>query len=162
MAGYLDAYGVDDARREKALKWIALSIVAIVVATGIAFLFFKNWGEKQRAKQFLRLLERQDYRGAYAMFGCSDATPCRDYPFQSFVEDWGPQSDSTQLHIGDSETCGTGVLINLESPKEHKATLLVETGSGMISYAPWPECPEARFRLRKWLRMKFGSAPAPK
>jgi hypothetical protein len=49
MAGYLDAYGVDDARREKAVKWIVISIIAIAIVTGIAYLVLQNWGEKQRA-----------------------------------------------------------------------------------------------------------------
>jgi hypothetical protein len=155
MAGYLDAYGVDDARREKAVKWIVISIVAIAIVTGIAYLVLQHWGEKQRAKEFLELLRKQDYRAAYQMFGCSDSNPCRDYPFESFMEDWGSQSVASQLRLGDTEECGTGVLINLVTPKEVEATLLVETETGRISYAPWPECPERRFRLMKWLRMRF-------
>lgn len=161
MAGYLDAYGVDDARREKTIKLIVISIVAIAVVTGIAYLVLQHWGEKQRAKHFLELLEKQDYRAAYQMFGCSESNPCRDYPFESFLEDWGPQSVASQLRIGDTEQCGTGVLINLVSPKGLEATLLVETETGRISYAPWPECPERRFRLMKWLRMRFGRGDSP-
>lgn len=161
MAGYLDAYGVDDARREKTIKWIVISIVAIAVVTGIAYLLLQHWGEKQRAKQFLELLQKQDYRAAYQMFGCSESNPCRDYSFENFLEDWGPQSAASQLRIGHTEECGTGVLINLNSPKQLEATLLVETETGRISYAPWPECPERRFRLMKWLRMRFGGESAP-
>src|SRR5688572_6348589 len=104
MAGYLDAYGVDDARREKSLKRILFAILITLAVAGVAFLTLRNWGEKQRVKQFFGLLQKQDYRGAYALWGCTDAHPCPAYPFESFLEDWGPQSIASTLKMGDSET----------------------------------------------------------
>jgi len=37
-----------------------------------------------------------------------------------------------------------------------EVSLWVERNTGVLSYAPWRQCPEKKLRLMKWLRMKFG------
>ena len=162
MSGYLDAYGVSDARRERTIKWIAGTAIAAVVIGLSGYFYFQNWGEKQRAKEFLRTLTRQDFATAYAMFGCSVEKPCRDFAYEKFLEDWGPQNPvrrADRLSIANTEQCGNGLLVNINAGGRREESLLVDTATKTIIYAPWPECPEPRFRLMKWLRMKFGRQP---
>ena len=51
---------------------------------------FHNYREERQVKSFFGLLGAHDYKAAYALFGCTDAKPCRYYPFDKFMEDWGP------------------------------------------------------------------------
>lgn len=93
MSEFLDNYGVKDARREKRVKQILYTVLTLAVVGGGLWFFFRNWKEESRVKEFLTLLERQDYKTAYALWGCTEATPCRDYKFERFLEDWGPKRD---------------------------------------------------------------------
>jgi len=63
-----------------------------VLAGLIFYAVFKNHSEQQQAKAFVASLIAQDYQGAYRMWGCTDANPCRDYPFNRFMDDWGPRA----------------------------------------------------------------------
>src|ERR1039458_6902083 len=98
MVGYLDQYGAGEERREKIIKIVkraALSLVVLVAIGGSLFFVFHNFREERQVKQFLILLEGRDYKGAYALFGCTDAKPCRYYPFAKFMEASGPASART-------------------------------------------------------------------
>ena len=59
---YLDTYGVADARKERRNRRIMLTLVAIVVVSGLLFLWFRNYRQEQRVREFLALLERGDYQ----------------------------------------------------------------------------------------------------
>ncbi len=95
MTGYLDAYGAAEterAKREKLFKRLAIALVVIAVLGTAGWFLFRNYKEEARIRQFVQLLQSKQYGAAYAMWGCSEATPCRDYSMQRFLEDWGPQS----------------------------------------------------------------------
>ena len=104
MAGYLDHYGAGEERREKnhqapgAVPRLLLVIARRRSVTSI----FKNYRQERQVNRFFDLLARQDYQGAYALWGCTAANPCSDYQFTEFMKDWGPHSehaDPKSFHI---------------------------------------------------------------
>src|SRR5947207_4122938 len=97
MAGYLDQYGAGDERRWKIIKTLVISVVTLAAVGGALFFIFHNYREESRVKQFYKLLATKDYKGAYALFGCTDTTPCRYYGFDKFMEDFGPNTGHENL-----------------------------------------------------------------
>ncbi len=159
MGGYLQSYGVGDEKRERLRKRILLwSVVVIVVGTAL-FFTFRNWRQERTVKQFLALLDAKNYQAAYAMWGCTAATPCPYYAFDKFMEDWGPKSphaDARSAHIDDAEACGDGVVIRLAYPNAEPVPLWVTRGTDVIGFAPWPECPGRHWRFKDFFRRIFG------
>src|SRR5712692_6972086 len=162
MSSYLEAYGAAEEQRVKQIRLLKISAI-VAVCGAIAGLFFytifKNHGEERQAKSFVELLRKQDYQGAYQLWGCTDAQPCRDYSLSKFMDDWGPKSahaDQSSAHIGLSQSCGTGVIVRLDySGSQEPVALWMERGAKAISYAPWPECPGRHWHFGSWLRSLF-------
>jgi hypothetical protein len=140
---YLEGYGVKDARREKILKR-AFAIVAAVLVLGLVLYFqFRNYREERQIATFLELLKKQDYRGAYALWGCTEAKPCPQYEFDKFMEDWGPKSPQAnidQARLGDTKSCDTGIIQFIQFPDTHEVQLWVQRSDRTIGFAPWPIC----------------------
>src|ERR1700730_3208318 len=116
MAGYLDAYGAGDERRERRNKRILLWGLTVVIVTAVLYFTFRDWREERAGKQFLTLLEQKDYQGAYKLWGCSPETPCKYYPPERFTEDFGPSSafaDPAAAKILHVDTCGNGVVFEI-------------------------------------------------
>jgi hypothetical protein len=161
MSSYLEAYGATEesrANRVRRIKQSSITLVSVLILGLSLYLAFKNHTEEQQAKAFIARLIAQDYQGAYRMWGCTDATPCRDYPFSKFMEDWGPNSahaDQTSARIAVSQSCGSGVVIRLEYRSAEPVPLWVERSSKTISFAPWPECPGRHLHIGAWLRSLF-------
>lgn len=158
MPGYLEGYGVTDAKREKRVKTIVISLVTFLVVSGALYALFRDYKEESVIKRFLEAVQKQDYPAAYAFWGCTKEAPCRDYSYEKFMEDWGPKGENAPLvptGIHESERCGTGYLAALHSGNQDVA-LWVERSTGVLGYAPWINCPEKKLRLMKWLKMKFG------
>jgi hypothetical protein len=144
MAGYLDQYGAGDERREKLTRRVVLIVVLVVIVGGALYFIFKNYRQERQVQNFLALLARRDYKAAYAMWGCTDANPCRDYPFTEFMKDWGPQSqhaDVQSLHITKTRSCGSGVIVTLDSSKNLEDKLWVQRSDLTIGFSPLPGCP---------------------
>lgn len=142
MNNYLDNYGVADARREKRTKRILYSLLTIAVVGATLWFLFRNYREEAKIKEFLALLQKQDYKTAYGMWGCTEATPCRDYKFESFLRDWGPQSDAGNAGAITREkvkTC-TGGIIQVLKVKGQEVNLYVDRTTLLIGFAPWPVC----------------------
>src|ERR1700676_160887 len=91
MAGFLDQYGAADERRGKIIKAVVISAVTLAVAAGLLYFFFHNYRQEQQVKTFFDLLEHQKYQEAYSLWVRTDSDR-RGYPFESFMQDWGPQS----------------------------------------------------------------------
>lgn len=158
MPGYLEDYGVTDAKREKRTKLIVISLLSILVVSGTLYALFRDYKEESTVKRFLEAVQKQDFPAAYSYWGCTREVPCRDYPYEKFLEDWGPKGENASLvstGIHESERCGTGFLAALHSGNQDVA-LWVERSTGVLGYAPWINCPEKKLRLMKWLKMKFG------
>lgn len=140
---YLEGYGVKDARREKLIKRLLASAAVLLVLGLVLYFQFRNYREEGRIRTFLELLKRQDYKGAYALWGCTDATPCRHYGFDKFMEDWGPkspQADIERARLGKLKSCDTGIIQVLQFPDNHEVQLWVERRDQFIGFAPWPVC----------------------
>ena len=163
MSSYLEAYGAAEeqrAARIRLLKYISITVAVVLVVGLTLYGIFRNHAEERQARTFVDLLRSHDYRGAYALWGCTDSHPCPDYPFDKFQEDWGPKSghaDESSAKIGSSEACGSGVLIRLDyKGSEESVPLFVERSDEVISFAPWPECPGRHLRIGAWFRSLFG------
>ena len=162
MAGYLDHYGAGDERREKRNK-----LILTLGAVGLLLLFLwfiifvwdkteilriqsvarlaqivRNHRQENRVKSFFELLQRQDYKAAYALWNCTDANPCRDYPFAEFMKDWGPASSRqpSQLKISRSRSCGSGVIVTVNSGKNAGRCVMGTTNDQTIGFSPFKTC----------------------
>ena len=163
MASYLEAYGAAEESRAKRIRLIKNSAIvagSVIVVALIFYGIFKNYSEEQQAKTFVSLLQAHNYQGAYRLWGCSDTHPCPDYPFDKFLEDWGPKSphaDQSSAHIGLSQSCGSGVVIRLDyQGSVEPVSLEIERATKIISFAPWAECPGRHLHIGAWLRSLFG------
>jgi len=147
MAAYLANYGAGEEQREKTIRRLIFTAIVLLVVGGVLYFFLKNFREEQQARKFFELLEKQDYKTAYAMWGCTDAKPCRDYPFQNFMDDWGPKSphkNARSYHIKKSRSCGSGVILTVDFGSGQEDKLWVERGDLTIGFSPWPGCPPGR------------------
>lgn len=164
MAGYLDSYGAGEERREKIIKWAALAVVVAVVAGGIFWALFHDYPEEHQAKQFFELLKAGDYKSAYAMWGCTDAKPCRDYAMPEFMKDWGPsQSPVGDVAVLDGESCGSGVIVDVDTGKSGEKKLWVERDTHVLGFPPFERCPQGN-RIHDWwrdLRFRLSGRPIP-
>jgi hypothetical protein len=143
MPGYLDNYGAGEERRIKIIKTIVISVVSVVVLGGILFFVFRNFREERQVKQFLALLNARDYKGAYALFGCTDAKPCRAYSFEKFMEDWGPSSGHNLVNarVTGSRSCGSGVILTVDYGQNQQEKLWVERKNMVVGFPPFQGCP---------------------
>jgi hypothetical protein len=147
MPGYLANYGAGQERREKLIWRLILAAVLVAIAGGVLYFFMKDFRQERQTRKFFDLLERRDYQTAYAMWGCTDAKPCRDYPFTAFMEDWGPKSARAEVgsyHIKKSRSCGSGVIVTVDFGKNQEEKLWVERDDLIIGFSPWPGCPAGR------------------
>jgi hypothetical protein len=103
----------------------------------------KNHSAEKRVELFLDLLVKRDYKAAYALWGCTDAKPCRDYPFQNFMDDWGPkgsQPAGDAFRTTRSRSCGSGVILTVNSGNREEK-LWVEKDDMIVGFSPYPGCP---------------------
>lgn len=143
MAGYLEEYGAGEDKRENLIRNTILITVSVIVFGGLLFYLFRPIHQINLTKHFLNALRAKDYPGAYAAWGCTAAAPCAQYPYDKFLEDWGPKSAigaSPDPHMTDIESCGKGeiVTVNLGGNKQ---SLFAEKGSDVLSFSPTPVCP---------------------
>src|SRR5260370_27379786 len=92
MAGYLDQYGAGEERRGKIIKTVVISVLLLLVVGGSLLFVFHNYREERQVKEFFSQLGSHNYKAAYALFRCTEAKPCRYYPFDKFIENWAPNS----------------------------------------------------------------------
>jgi hypothetical protein len=145
MAGYLDHYGAGEERREKIVKGAAATLAVLVVAGAVLLFIFHDYRQERQARRFFELIAGQDYKGAYALWGCTEAKPCGGYPFSAFLQDWGPASGSpgnaAQYHIAKSRSCGSGVILTVDVGSHRQEKLWVQRDDLTIGFSPFPGCP---------------------
>ena len=164
MAGYLENYGAGDERREKITKRAVISVVVLLLVALLGYAFFHNYPEERQAKRFFELLQAKDYKDAYTLWGCTDAKPCRDYAMPEFMKDWGPQqAPVSNIDVLDAESCGSGVIIDVDAGKAGDKKLWVERDSHILSFPPFERCPEGNRIHDFWrnIRYRIHGRPVP-
>ena len=140
---YLADYGVKDVRRERLFKRLAIAAVVLLILALVLYFQFRDYREQQKISQFIELLRQKDYKAAHALWGCTDAKPCRDYGFDKFLEDWGPQSPNANIEsakVAKKKSCNHGIIQFIEFPGNREVQLWVDRAEGYIGFAPWPIC----------------------
>ena len=141
---YLSNYGVKDARREKRFFRIAGSIAGAALLGTILWYYLRTYNEEQIAKQFFANLQARNYKAAYAQFGCTDASPCRDYSFDRFLEDWGeksPYANTSTVDFSLVEPCGNTVWFTIKQPGTRPVGIAVDPESKLVTFTPSASCP---------------------
>jgi len=144
MAGYLDHYGADDARREKQIRTLVIGLVVTAVVVCSLVFVFHNYRQERQVKKFFELLAAHDYKDAHAMFHPGPA-----YPMSSFLRDWGPETGDAGNYqfvpyrwpYGISRSCGPGVMFTVRYGKDQEQVLWVNRDDLTIGFAPFPVCP---------------------
>ena len=139
MSGYLDEYGAGEARRARIIKRIVSVAVLLAIAAGALYFLFRNYQEKRQVTRFFSLLAGQQYHEAYALWGCTEAAPCAAYPFDNFMEDWGPDGlypAPSEQDITDTLSCPDGIILTLSGGQSGEVWLWVGRADKLIGYAP--------------------------
>lgn len=142
MTDYLSTYGAGDAKREKIVKRTALAILLILVLGVTGYFTLRNYSEKAQIRAFLANLKNKDYKKAYEQWGCTAEHPCRDYSYEKFMEDWGPQSihsDPEGAKVESTKSCDSGIIEKVNFSKD-QVLLWVGRRDKSIGFAPWPVC----------------------
>ena len=143
MSGYLETYGAGEEKRDRWRKRLALVAALLLVAGGTIYFFLRNYRETQQAELFFELLRNKDYTAAYALWGCTPATPCPGYSMPKFMEDWGPESghaDLGALQITRVRGCSSGVIIEANFGGGVIENLWVDRENRHLGFAPFVVC----------------------
>ncbi len=143
MHGYLSNYGAGEERRAKLIRRWSFIVLGVLLIAGVFYFSLRDRAEKAQIAKFLDLLGKKDYRGAYALWGCTEAHPCRDYNFDRFLEDWGPASphkDYSKAHLSRSRSCDAGVIATIDFGRGEPVLLWVTRKDKTLGFAPWPVC----------------------
>jgi len=144
MPGYLDRYGEGHEQRARRNRIIIIVVISVIVGGGGLYLGLRNFRQKSKIKQFVELLQKKDYADAYRMWGCTDSKPCPEYPYDKFLEDWGPKSSNAQIasfEITKSRSCGSGVIVTVDFGQKREERFWVEGSEMTIGFSPWSVCP---------------------
>lgn len=144
MSSYLEAYGAGEEKRARIRRAVLWGLVALIVFGGGGYFYFRNFAKRQRLDSFLELLAKKDYAAAYALWGCTLEQPCRDYSFERFQRDFGPEGSAAELpaaKLVTKATCGgifrvDGILRIYELPSGERISLWVNSRDGNIGFAP--------------------------
>ena len=156
MAGYLENYGAGDERREKIAKTVVIAVLAVLVVSGLVYVFFHNYPEERQTRRFFELLRAQNYKAAYALWGCTDDKPCRDYVMTEFMKDWGPaEAPVGDVEVLDAESCGSGVIVEVDAGKAGDKKLWVERDTHILGFPPFERCPQGNRIHDFWRNIRF-------
>jgi hypothetical protein len=157
MGSYLQQYGEGDERRIRIIKTIVIACVIVAILAIAAYLFFRNYPEKQVVKQFLAEVNIHQYDAAYRDWGCTPSHPCRDYNYNRFMQDWGAKG-SSPWKIASVDGCKTFVTVNVQANGAELESLAVQRGNHTLSFAPAPECQERQWRWKQFFQRIFGGS----
>ena len=136
---FLGGYARKGLFGDRVLKIVLALLAAVIVLGSVYYVFFRNWREELQARRFFKLLQMQRYEEAYTMWGCSIQQPCRYYPYEEFLEDWGPDSPFgivADYSVGRSYTQPNGVILRYSINGMEGDPLWIESGMSQIGFAP--------------------------
>lgn len=144
MAGYLAGYGAGEERKSRLIRNSIVYGVAFLVAATLLYFGFRNYKGRAAMDSFLTLLEQKNYAEAYKLWGCSVETPCRNYSYERFQRDWGPDSQAKNpgnARIVTKATCGgilvnTGLLRVYEFTADYTVNLWFDKSTDTLGFAP--------------------------
>lgn len=140
MASYLEGYGDAQAKRSRTLRWLILTPLVLLLLGTFLYFQFRDFRERRLASQFVELVKTKDFKAAYALWGCTEQKPCSEYPFNRFLEDWGPGGmlkNPSDARIAQSKGCKTGVISTLRASGQEDIQLWVDRQTEAIGFAPW-------------------------
>ena len=162
MGGYLDEYGVADARRGRFVKRALLFGFTFAVVATVAYFSLRTFSQERAVKSFLQALQQKNYQEAYRMWGCTAETPCKFYPPDKFNQDWGPDGmykNASGITITNVDYCDPGVVFTTNLADSNvrggMVGLWVERADNVISFAPWSRCPGRHLQLGNFWRGLF-------
>jgi hypothetical protein len=158
MAGFLDAYGASDERRERRVKRVVISVLVAGLLGAFGYFYFRTWPAERVVKSFLASLAKQDFQSAYQIWGCTPDKPCRYYTSDNFIEDWGPSSphsNGAAAKIELIDWCDSEVVFDIAYPGAPMVALSVERETGKISFAAWERCPGRHLQLGQFVHNLF-------
>jgi hypothetical protein len=142
--GYLAGYGAGEEKRSSLIRRVLAWTVSALLISGVLWFAFRNYPARAKLDSFIELLQAKEYQKAYALWGCTQAAPCRDYNFERFLRDWGPESPAANAQsatLVSKATCG-GLLLNsavlrvYRFQPDHIVNLWVDRSDGHVSFAP--------------------------
>ena len=136
---YLGSYESRGLRRERLFKWGLVALAAAVALGTVYYVIFRNWREELLARRFLKTVQQGDYQTAYEIWGCSVSEPCRYYPYEEFLEDWGPEApygEMREFSLGRSYTQPNGVIVRYSINGSEGNPLWVELDPPKVNFAP--------------------------
>jgi hypothetical protein len=157
MGSYLQSYGVGEERRNRTIKWLIIALILALLLTWFSYLFFHNYFETRTVKSFLAEVNDHKYEQAYKDWGCTEATPCPNYDFKRFLQDWGPNTKITSPWKVDSvDGCKTFVTVNVIAQGAELQSLGVERGAKTLMFAPSAECQERKWHWKVFFQRVMG------
>lgn len=156
MGGYLQNYGAGEERRNRNIKILVVSFLGLLILSWVLYLIFHNYSEKRTVNRFLAEVNRHDYATAYVDWGCTEASPCKNYDYKRFLADWGPNPKITApWKIASVDGCKAFVTVNVKAPGSELQSLGVQRGTKTLMYAPAPECQEPQWRWKQFFDRIF-------
>src|SRR5271166_2864155 len=135
MPGYLDKYGIEEARRNRFIARSIIGGVSVLILGTLGWYLLENHHQEGVVKAFIRELKASNPDGAYRVWGCTFTKPCPGYSYENFMEDWGGLSkdpakqalpDPVVFGITDSESCNNGVLLTVQVTSAREEKLWVD------------------------------------
>lgn len=159
MGSYLQTYGVDEVRRGRKVRRIVIAVASLVIALALGYLFLHNFPESRKVSRFLADVNAHNYRAAYQEWGCTDQSPCPNYDFQRFMNDWGTKTGGSWT-VASTDSCATFLTVNVQAPGSELQSLAVQRNDKSLGFAPAPECQERKWHWKQFFQRMFGHESA--
>jgi hypothetical protein len=159
MGSYLQSYGAGEEQRNRTIKWLMISFIGVILISWFSYLFFHNYFETRTVKHFLAEVNSGNFQAAYRDWGCTEATPCPNYDYKRFLEDWGPNKKiSSPWKVDSVDGCKAFVTVNVTAQGAEVQSLGVERGTKTLMYAPAAECQEYQWHWKQFFSRLTGKS----
>ena len=156
MGTFLQQYGVEEEHRNRTIRRIILGLAGALVVGIVAYVALKDYGEKQKANQFINLVNGGKFEDAYREWGCTSTHPCPNYDFKRFLQDWGPGKKAVSpWKVVSTDSCRQFVTVNVQATGADLQSLSVQRSDKSLGFAPAPECQEAKWRWKQFFDRIF-------